>query len=356
MLQSMANREKTVWILGSGFSKSLGGPLLNELLTTDSEQKSKARYPSVPHATAPYRVYWQHNPAYPKPESPMWDKPPDFWTNAEEFLGFMDAVRSPGYRQTLFKEKHVDNDLRQLHRECIQAIAMECLFIDQAPDMDEEVWQPYIGWAEQLTNDDAIITFNYDLVLESLAALRLPCGLGSDSVLLPTERPSTAVTNVFKLHGSVDWTREGPAGDDVPRRELPLKIISDNLVPLVAAPGPEKRQHANGLLSKLWEGALEAIRDADMIVFVGYRFPPSDSEARRRILGAIREGKRQRLAVYTALGPRTSEDDSIRLQALLDATLSRRRGTMGGFNYMLKALPLYAQDFLTVFHRGMLSG
>lgn len=125
---------------------------------------------------------------------------------------------------------------------------------------------------------------------------------------------------------------------------------------MIAAPGPQKRRHANGKLAKLWDGALEAIRYADMIVFIGYRFPPSDSEARRRILGAIREGTKQRLVVYTALGPRTSEDDSIRLQALLDATLSRRKASMGGFNYSLAALPLYAQDFLTVFHRGMLTG
>lgn len=193
---------KTVWILGSGFSKSLGGPLLAELLTEDSEQRSKARHPTAPHSTAPYRIYRQHNPKYLKPEAPMWDKPPDFWTDAEEFLAFTDAVRNPGYRQTLFREKHTDNDLEQLYRDSIRAVAMECMFIDRAPDMDEEVWQPYIGWAEQLTNDDTIVTFNYDLVIENLASLKLPYGgLGPDSVVLPMESPTTLITNVFKLHG-----------------------------------------------------------------------------------------------------------------------------------------------------------
>jgi hypothetical protein len=45
----MTDDVKTVWILGSGFSAGLGGPLLNDLLSPSGKSKVLSRYESVRH-------------------------------------------------------------------------------------------------------------------------------------------------------------------------------------------------------------------------------------------------------------------------------------------------------------------
>jgi hypothetical protein len=43
------------------------------------------------------------------------------------------------------------------------------------------------------------------------------------------------------------------------------------------------------IINKLWIEAKEALRMADVVVFMGYRFPPTYAEARGQLLDALRE-------------------------------------------------------------------
>src|SRR5205823_2681786 len=103
---------------------------------------------------------------------------------------------------------------------------------------------------------------------------------------------------------------------DILNRRLALDCGDDELS--IAAPGPSKQSLSAGAFQPYWEQAMEALRTASAIVFVGYRFPPTDAEARERLLGAIRENTQEYLAVHTVLGPSTNSDDSRRLSGLVE--------------------------------------
>jgi len=47
----------TVWILGAGFSKPLGGPLLGKLLSPESERDLRVRYSKMPQL-------WTHHASH----------------------------------------------------------------------------------------------------------------------------------------------------------------------------------------------------------------------------------------------------------------------------------------------------
>jgi hypothetical protein len=356
----MADNVKTVWILGSGFSAGLGGPLLNELLSPSGKSKVLSKYDSVrDEVDVIYDTYWQHHPELRNEV----DKPGAiYWRHAEEFLDFIDeAATRSGPRTTEFEGLGTKLSAKEFHKRAVRAVAAECLFTEPM-NLSSESWQPYRSWANGLTSNDSIVTFNYDLVLERSYAEN---GTAPHIVVMPEKRRLDGHTNIYKLHGSVDW-RSINDGDDVEVRNA-SDILNDGQCPLIATPGPSKRLHAAGLLASVWKLALEAIRNADVIVFIGYRFPPSDSEARRTILGAIRESTRQELMVHTVLGPRTGDDDTVRLKAMLEAVLEVSRGrpgqgmTWGGdvpppWRYYIQAHTLYAQDFFSVMYPGLLLG
>jgi hypothetical protein len=181
-------------------------------------------------------------------------------------------------------------------------------------------------------------------------------GLGEGNKAFPTAR-------LLKLHGSVNWKASGfrgglPSGKEVVGIEqqddfnFALKCSANELS--IASPGPLKRAVSAGWLAELWDSAMEAIREASSIIFIGYRFPPSDSHARSRLLGAISENRSHYLAIHTVLG--LASADTPRLSQLLRFSLSGRRPlplhysptTVEFPTYTLVDHPLYGEDFLSV--------
>jgi len=285
-------------------------------------------------------------------------------------------------------------DLRDAARPLVAAAC--CAFLHEA-NTAQERWDPYRSWAREMTSADTIVTFNYDRVLELLQEhLRKLADVQRFQVFVPSDgMPNGPGSLVLKMHGSVDWWREGPPdgspvsyalglglgdlGKEVDP-EFALHCRGDRIG--IATPGPSKRISTEEL-RPVWDAALQRIKDAQVIVFVGYRFPPSDAEAREKLLGAIRENKpkgrppdpavrlpvRKRLAMprinhldlHVVLGPKQQQsDDVLRLQQLLKYTVEQagRRDDMprhGGFSYRLWTHALYAEDFFTVWHRGLLS-
>lgn len=395
---------KVVWILGSGFSAGLGGPLLKDLLHPRAAKEFRSTYPTATNAahTTVLNIYKRHHPDY-KAEFGMAN--PTMWQHAEEFLDFLDCARVPGSSHAKLFEAHFGTTSTpiDLHRAACQIVASECLFTDLRSDLKGEGWQPYLRWARWLTENDTIVTFNYDRVLDLLAAsdwIKHDCGavgqvqaLNPKSFLIPgVQEPADGFAKVYKLHGSVDWV-EAP---DDKTKVLPARlkdIIELDQVPLIAAPGPTKDLHSKGVLATAWSRALAAIREANVVVFMGYRFPPSDSESRRKLLDAIGQASAHHLRVQTVLGPRKNEDDTVRLAALLETTLSETREDLKAEleeliakavvspkdtrrpnfqtiyrqyspfeqrmlqkNYELFVRPLYVQDFMTVQHKTLLIG
>lgn len=74
----MSNRPKTVWVIGSGFSKALGGPLLDGLLSASAHEDAREVFNKLPDRIAVYEIY-----ANLKGKR---------WKHAEQFLEFVDLA------------------------------------------------------------------------------------------------------------------------------------------------------------------------------------------------------------------------------------------------------------------------
>jgi hypothetical protein len=298
-----------VWILGAGFSRPLGAPLLNDLLSDNTRDEIRARFDrraglvedSI--ATEVYRSV----------QMPLGH------TNAEDLLEFLDAAASPNTpqaRRLALVWSGVAGKGAELSRRARRIVAAECsAFLESNPVVVGsgprtrvcERWLPYATWGANLNGDDVVISFNYDRVLENLKdGVQGANAGGADIDLVRTSivhnqdalRKSN-VAQVLKLHGSVDWLLDGKGSFQV-RPGYPW-LDNDSVDLAIGTPGPGKLSAATGPLSWLWRAACNAIRDAKEVFLVGYRFPETDGFARHTLLDALRDSNVERVQVVLGL-------------------------------------------------------
>lgn len=352
-----ASRAKTVWVLGSGFSKSLGAPTLYELIGSKQEQLTQEVFPNLGKRDVVYHLFDKHKGS--------------LWDHAETFLELIDQAMVPGSPQRSLMERLAGNSSYEIHRQtvtptqqvtmdqlrydAVMTVAAECSTHTHNADVRMERWVPYHEFRQMLGVQDTVITFNYDLVLECLTPGN---NLQHTSFMRPNRPRPTDVATVLKLHGSVDWGMAKDGSVKVVNSLMDFK--ANDWMPLIATPGATKSTYCSSHLKPLWDEALNSLRTADTIVFIGYRFPPSDSEARSYLLRAIRENKQPYVSIHLVLGPKLNDPDIVRLQALLTHTLAaagRHQAKpldtkMPQLHlpnlYSITAQPLWAEDFLTV--------
>jgi len=172
--------KSAVWILGSGFSKALGGPLLVDLLSERSNGEARARLrevatlyytgqkrlladiklgEEVPDFDLVYKIFSEHlrGSDQSKGNAVHWD-------HAEEYLTFVDSTSSDSARREILKqwlpnERKSEDGASWFRRRVVQAIAAECTFAETASVKEDEAWSPYISWGKRLKPEDSIITF-----------------------------------------------------------------------------------------------------------------------------------------------------------------------------------------------------
>jgi hypothetical protein len=253
-------------------------------------------------------------------------------------------------------------------------IAAECCAFLEKVDPQREQWDPFRSWESELGPTDTIITFNYDRVLETLAeahnrrAQQLRFPMSQLKTIRPGRveedmRDSVGCCPVMKLHGSVDWrlVSKDPAAIEIMDGKPTFAIDCKPEDLAIATPGPSKKD-LTVAFADLWRQARKALSEASVIVFVGFRFPPTDSDARRELLGAIRENHAPNLSVHIVLGP--AGEHSKRLESLLEfvrpiepvpAANALSKGNLNrNRQYKVTVHPLYAQDFFSVFTRDAL--
>ena len=207
----------TTWVLGSGFSKSLGGPLLAELFTEAAELQRTSFFPEAEFP----RLH--DKPAVIAMKLYRLGLKDNHWSNPEDFLDRLDAAvqLGPDSKRWAFFEKFFDYDaigapFKSVNASARRVMAAECtaFLVENFPERNvkpPERWQPYIAWSQQLTARDTILSFNYDRVLEHLVATGVPLDirrLARDALSQQFQeqmRESEGRASVLKLHGSVDW-------------------------------------------------------------------------------------------------------------------------------------------------------
>jgi hypothetical protein len=273
-------RVKHAAILGAGFSKAISGhmPLTDKL---GDEVLERLRAVGVKPAARPY-----HGSGFEAWLSRLAESQPDLsLTENQENRGLFLRISE------LLRDVVIDAEL---------AVLAEPL----------PWWLRRLVGAWHFSGTRAVITFNYDLLVEhAIGSANLwdqeNVLLSAESILrfgpkLPYVRQEGLsygtvrgrTFQLLKLHGSVDsfwvpndttgvsinrwgpsvsWGRPVDASDEMRRQELPDR--SPFIVPPAAAKSPF---YANPVTRELWQQAGAAVRDADEIALVGYSLPMTD--------------------------------------------------------------------------------
>jgi len=251
-----------------------------------------------------------------------------------------------------------------------QCLGADCTMFLRTADPAAERWSPYRAWIDWMhrmvteapacSDRHIVVTFNYDRVLELIdpdcQRIKIP---------LPGDPLSGERVNVLKVHGSVDWKCTRANADDTDRvhfrtggditfqRARPEEaLLCEGSEIAMATPGPGKREAGT---EPLWRLAEDALRFAEVVVFMGYRFPPGDADARRRVLNALLQNKQPHVQVLSVLGPNVASEESVRLRHLLTETARKNRvsGWWGqeqtSATFHVSQVPLYAEDYLALF-------
>ena len=359
-----------VWILGAGFSKPLGGPLLNELFRPGAVQQMADRFPKARYA-APQgpntrarllleAVLWLYNYGIDFDNGPVPmlfhtvspEHGEKLWIDAEDFLDVLDlAARppratpgtdevkpSPLVRLVLQFLGHARPDgdigrwlqearknpqgfLEAMNAEAQRLMVAQCSAFMLNADRETERWAPFSKWGQSLKASDTVITFNYDCAAELVGEGKLVVAIDDATLKQGTQ------AKLLKLHGSTNWTKiRNKSHFQIDLNNGDFACLDDECFKwrCVGTPGPNKREITD-YLKPVWDEARLAIHNAEAIVFVGYRFPPSDSDAREKILGAIQENASHHLLLHTVLGPNISDESTSRLRGLLESRMSERR-------------------------------
>jgi hypothetical protein len=165
-------------------------------------------------------------------------------------------------------------------------------------------------WPSDERRRVVIITFNYDLVAETmLDGLNVGWDYGTLSEQ-DDERPR-AKENVtlLKLHGSINWCkpRERAAGQLSGRLKTYKTyegLLSDGETPLIIPPTWQKS--FGDVLGFPWDDAVKALNDATRIGIFGFSLPSSDTHVKYLLAAGLRNNiSLRRLAFVTkdATGP-----------------------------------------------------
>jgi SIR2-like domain len=391
---------KTVWILGAGFSQPLGAPLLRGLLPLETWDDVRAVFGNLYRTsnealTSMIPLLYNYGTRFERgpPDSSPFGNGERLWEDAEDFLSYVDSPPGHGARlqqivKRLRPSLNVSNE--ELASEARKLVAAQCsAFIRDAP-VETERWSPHIAFAEFLRRathePHHLVTFNYDTAVERAFLARTvreaqATGVststrlhvqGPDVYLNALEKKGAASTTLYKLHGSTNWylrkqgSKEEWVEDSGADHDHACLNCDGEL--LIAAPGQTKGS-VIGKLDRLWTDVRLLLREAEVIIFIGYRFPKSDAIARERILGAIRENTKPYLRIHTVLGPDMNHVDVIRLDSLLryatkaralmpnytaedmrdNAKINERQHRLLNGSWLrLERYPMWTEDFLSL--------
>jgi len=388
---------KRVWIVGAGFSRSLGAPLLKDLLSPAARMAIASRYSDLIEPADADQVFMLYHYGTDFEDGAV--DPVRMtdgvrrWRDAEHFLETLDEAceneATAAELQRLWQRFRsvcgIGSDFREalppptvFRRTAKRIVAASCAgFVEGMTKNSVRVrerWLPYLNWLGRLRNHDTIISFNYDRVIELLRpevrgdggnvhewAAHVAGIDGSISDLeLASEAQSAGLPTLLKLHGSVDWV---VAGDKVERREWNRSLLGAANEPAIATPGPLKMTMAEGFFQRLWKHAEIRLTGADQIYVLGFRFPESDAHPRERLLRAIHANQGGKLRVNVILGPDVLGKDSRRVLDLLEWSVTPSRLILdpkaraefrvedtgvGVDERVILAQALFVEDFLTL--------
>jgi hypothetical protein len=338
----------TVWVLGAGFSRSLGGPLLDDFFSPGLQptidiaaQQLKVR---DAEALVTLQSIYSGNQLLKRGEKPPF-RP---WSDPEQFISLLeDAENSPNSNAArLLAQCGVAADTHGRYARAARAyitLATDHFVPREFADISgRESWQPYVRWASRVRQaGDVVVTFNYDRVVELASRQEI------ESLPPNFDHRSAEKPWLLKLHGSVDWYIT-PAGNIAPAHpDRGIDVLNAGSDPAIGVPGHAKYERARKDFSSLWTQACAELKLARRVVFIGFRFPQGDGSARDKLLGAIAQNTHPAFETHIVLGPDVRDPQVLRVHKLIEWPLRGR--TLAGLQGSVYAQPLYAEDFIALY-------
>ncbi len=262
---------KRVFILGAGFSKDAGLPLATEL--TEKIIKSEGLKDLENFQQWAKQLIDEINKV---------EKCED--VNIEQFFDYAQSYKTRQNGTDAYIE-YMEEDLAYII--CCEQKKANYDYIKQ--------------FANHLTKDDNVITFNYDTLVES--ALSEKKKEWNHGLL---DRNKGGIT-ILKMHGSIDWfifepinggkinegkeriklfSKEGTEGQELWRTKNYCSLLDrktnppQNQIKGNAGLGSNKKLHNIPGSAKTWANAFRALRQAEQIYVVGFSMSPYDTLAR----------------------------------------------------------------------------
>lgn len=145
--------------------------------------------------------------------------------------------------------------------------------------------------------ENSFITFNYDILLEdSLDGLGIGYSLGFGA----KREESPHQTKVLKLHGSVNWAVPKGARTEIKVMHSYRSIVDAGLVPQIIPPTWKK--DSRGAFDAIWHQSLKVLADATRVVVLGFSMPPTDLHFKYLLAAGLRENYSLREIVFVNPG------------------------------------------------------
>lgn len=326
---------KHVYILGAGFSRPLGGPLFNNLLTMEY-WRSHSDIRLAPEMRDCIDLLHRTGNRSIDESLGLSNR-----LNAEDLIALLEwcylnpeSVRSKlvydSFAVVPAKIKYLHNAgvfLREVYTTLKRVVACQCNTFTQHLEAGTDLIAPYVSWLKSLTSNDTIITFNYDTAIEAIAQT---CGVNIPKDFSCHE---TTGPRLMHVHGCVNWVLG--IDDKITYCEY---AYMDNVNLSIGLPGFAKaRITENGQMFSLWKSMKNALSDADVISILGYSMPATDNMARQAILDSLRSGQRVNIVVGN------DSFTSGRMQSLIQPIV----GTNSLGVSRVVDLKMYAQDYLS---------
>lgn len=177
-----------------------------------------------------------------------------------------------------------------------ELVAAQCMnFVEEAQNNMEQ-WLAYDRWVKHLPDEDVIITFNYDEVVET-AFWRHDRVLVAPNPRFNQDFPiDTDAQLLLKLHGSVTFR------DTIHEGERDSVATLQRNPPFIAVPGSNKSDEALTTFKELWQCASDHLSKADQVTIIGYSCPKTDEMAKAMLLDTLSRNPK-RPPIDVVLGP-----------------------------------------------------